>query len=140
MSIGNLACAIGLANTSKIPHIGDYVQGTPFPGPGATGPYIGCSGSNNMNINGICYFDTNVLGEDYTAVGGITVTSDSGVAAGKVARWVSNTSSLSVAADGLCSVSVGGVVTAQASSGLYKCYFTAATVVPANSFFWVFLV
>jgi len=133
MSQGNLGAAIGLANTNKIPFIGLYVQAsTPPPGPEAADSYIG--------VNGSTYYNRNVVDEDYTVAGGLVVNSDSGVAAGKAARWVSNTAQMTVAADGLCSVSAGGVLTATPTTGLYKTYIPAATVIPANSFLWVFLV
>ena len=133
MSQGNLGAAIGLANTSKIPFIGLYAQAsTPPPGPEAADSYIG--------VNGSTYYNRNVVDEDYTVSGGLVVNSDSGVAAGKAARWVSNTAQMTVAADGLCSVSACGVLTATATTGLYKTYIPAAIVIPANSFLWVFLV
>jgi len=132
MSIGNLGAAIGLANTSKIPCVGLYVQAsTPPPGPEASDSYHG--------VNGTGYWSTNWLGEDYTVSGGITVNSDSGAATGKAARWVSNTASLTVSADQTCAVSAGGVATAGTAQA-YKTYNPVGMVIPANSFFWVFLV
>lgn len=132
MSQGNLGCVIGLANTNKQPPIGAYVQAsTPPPGPEATANYLGCNGSQ--------YWASNVINEDYTASGGILVPADSGVATGKNARWVSTGGSpMTVAADGLCAVSAGGVVTALATTGTYKCYLAPGTVVPAGSYLWVF--
>lgn len=133
MSQGNLGAAIGLANTNKVPGIGTYVQtSAPPPGPEAwNAEYIGVNGSN--------YWANNWLGEDYTVSGGITVNSDAGATTGKAARWVSTGgSAMTVAADGLCSVSAGGVVTATPTTGLYKTYLTPASVVPAGSFLWVF--
>ena len=142
MSAGNLGVCIASAavtaggdGTGLVQQpIGGYVQAsTPPPGPEASTGYLG--------VNGSTFYNRNVLSEDYTASGGITVLGDSGAAAGKTARWVSNTSALTVAADQLCSVSAGGVVTATATTGLYKLYCAApAAVIPANSFFWVFLV
>ena len=139
MSQGNLAAAIGLANTSKIPAIGAYVQDSTTPGPSADGPYIGCSGSSTASTNGALYYSTNVLGEDFAVSGGLTVPSDSGAAAGKDARWVSNTAQLTVSADQTIAVSAGGVATAGTAQA-YKTYMAVGTVIPANSFFWVFLV
>lgn len=133
MSQGNLAAAIGLANTNKIPAIGGYVRDESAPGPSADGSYIGVIATQ--------YFDRNVIDEDHTVVGGITVPSTSGVAAGKAAQWVyTGASPVTVAADGLCSVSAGGVVSATATTGLYKTYIPPGTVIPAARWFWVFLV
>lgn len=132
MSQGNLGAAMGLANTSKVPNVGDYVQGsTPAPGWEASDSYIGCNGS--------VYYNRNVLDEDYTVGGGITINGNSGVATGKLARWVSNTAQLTVSADQTCAVSAGGVVTAGAAQA-YKTALPVGTVIPANSFFWVFTV
>lgn len=132
MSIGNLGAAIGLANTSKIPAIGGYFQGgTPPPGWSASDSYAGCNGS--------VYYSYNAIGEDYTAVGGITVNSNSGAATGKLARWVSNTANLTVGADQTIAVSAGGVATA-GTGAAYKTPIATAVVIPANSFFWVFAV
>lgn len=135
MSQGNGAASIGLANTNKIPFIGVYVQAsTPPPGPESEGPYIGINGSTYWNYNP-------VQETDFAITNGFQVQSDSGVAAGKAARLVSTSgSAMTVAADGLCSVSATGVVTATPTTGLYKCYIAPATVIPANSFLWVFLV
>ena len=139
MSQGNLAAAIGLANTNKIPPIGAYVQSAFPPGPEASGPYIGCSGSNTSFPSGACYYATNVLGEDVAVAGGITVPADSGVAAGKLGQWVTTGGApMTVAADGLCSVSATGAVTATATMAKIKCYFLAGTVVPAGKFLWVY--
>ena len=132
MSQGNLACMIGLANTNKIPMIGGYVQSaTPPPGWNADGPYIG--------VNGSVYHASNVLGEDYTVSGGITVVGTSGAAAGKLARWVSNTAQLTISADQTIAVSAGGVATA-GTGAAYKTALPNAIAIPANSFFWVFTV
>ena len=132
MSVGNLGAAIGLANTNKIPFIGTYVQtATPPPGPEASDSYVG--------VNGTGYWNRNVIDEDYTASGGIVVNGNSGVAAGKAARWVSNTAQLTVSADQTCAVTAGGVVTAGTAQA-YKTYNKVGTVIPANSFMWVFLV
>jgi hypothetical protein len=74
-------------------------------------------------------------------VGGFLVPSDSGAAAGKDAQWVTTGASpMTVAADGLCAVSAGGVVTALATTGTFKCYIPAGTVIPAGSYLWVFVV
>ena len=132
MSIGNLGAAIGLANTSKLTAIGGYYQGgTPPPGWSASDNYAGCNGS--------VYYASNVLGEDYTAVGGITVNGNSGAATGKLARWVSNTAQLTVGADQTIAVSAGGVATA-GTGAAYKTALATGVVIPANSFFWVFTV
>jgi hypothetical protein len=132
MSIGNLGAAIGLANTNKIPCIGAYAQGvTPPPGWSASDSYMG--------VNGSVYYNRNVLDEDYTASGGITVNGNSGAATGKLARWVSNTASLTVGADQTIAVSAGGVATA-GTAAAYKTPFAVSAVIPANSFFWVFTV
>ena len=134
MTQGNAAAAIGLANTSKIPMIGGYVRDETTPGPGADGDYMGVIGTQ--------YFDRNPVDEvDWSATGGFTVPATSGAAAGKVARLVSTGASpMTVASDGLCSVSAAGVVTATQTTGLYKTYITPAVVVPAGSFLWVYLV
>jgi len=133
MSQGNACAAIGLANTSKIPMIGGYLQDTTVPGPTADGPYIG--------INSITQWTYNPVQEDFAATNGFTVPATSGAAAGKVGRLVSTGASpMTVAADGLCSVSAAGVVTATATTGLYKTYIAPAAVVPAGAFLWVFLV
>lgn len=134
MSAGNAAAAIGLANTNKIPPIGVYVQtSTPPPGPGASGPYIG--------VNGSTFYSYNALGSDPTQVGGFLVPSNAGAAAGKDAQWVTTGGSpMTVAADGLCAVSAGGVVTALATTGTFKCYIAPGTVIPAGSYLWVFVV
>lgn len=133
MSAGNACAAIGLANTSKIPMIGGYIRDETPPGPGADGPYIG--------MDGITKWTSNVLGEDVTVSGGYNVPAVSGVAAGKVGRYVTTGASpMTVAADGLCSVSATGTITATATTGLYKTYIPAATVIPAGAFLWAFLV
>lgn len=135
MSQGNAGAAIGLANTNKIPGIGNYVQtSTPPPGPEAWDSYIGC--------NGYGYWMYNPVDEaSYSATNGFTVNSDSGTATGKAARLVNTgASDMTVAADGLCSVSAAGVVTATPTTGLYKCYMPAGTVIPAGAYLWVFLV
>jgi hypothetical protein len=135
MSQGNGAAAIGVANTTKIPAIGLYVQAsTPPPGPESEGPYIG--------VNGSSYWSYNPVQEtDFSATNGFTVPGDSGAATGKAARLVSTGASpMTVAADGLCSVSATGVVTATPTTGIYKTYLAPALVVPAGSFLWVFLV
>ena len=132
MSAGNACAAIGLANTNKIPMIGAYVQDITGPvAPGADGPAIGPIGGQ--------YWNNNWLGEDYTEAGGILYPATSGVAAGKVARWVSNTAELVTSADGTVAVSAGGVATA-ATGGAYQSYFAPGVTLPANSFFWAFLV
>jgi hypothetical protein len=114
--------------------IGGYVRDESAPGPGADGNYMGVIGTQ--------YFDRNPVDElDWAATGGFTVPATSGAAAGKTARLVSTGASpMTVAADGLCSVSAGGVVTATATTGLYKTYITPAVVIPAGAFMWVFLV
>ena len=133
MSQGNACAAIGLANTNKIPMIGGYLQNTAAPSPAADGPYIG--------VNSITRWTYNPVQEDFAASGGFTVPATSGAAADKTARLVSTGASpMTVAADGLCSVSAAGVVTATATTGLYKTYIAPATVVPAGAFLWVFLV
>lgn len=132
MSQGNAAAAIGLANTNKIPAIGAYVRNTI--GPSADGEYAG--------VNAQTYWEYNPVQEaDFSASGGFTVPANSGAATGKVARLVSTDADpMTVAADGLCAVSAAGVVTAEATTGLYKTYIAPATVIPAGSFLWVFLV
>ena len=133
MSQGNACAAIGLANTSKVPMIGGYKQDVDAPVGGADGPYVGTNGST--------YWDRDWLGEDYAASGGYVVPATTGAAAGKTARWVSTGgASMTVAADGRCSVSVVGVITATATTGLYKIYLTPGAVIPAGSFLWAFLV
>lgn len=132
MSQGNLGAAIGLANTNKVTAIGGYFQGAaPPPGWDASDNYLGCNGST--------YYNSNVLGEDYTVGGGITVNGNSGAATGKLARWVSNTANLTVGADQTIAVSAGGVATA-GTAAAYKTAFGVGVVIPANSFFWVFTV
>ena len=134
MSQGNASAAIGLANTNKIPAIGGYLQDTTALGPSAEGYYAG--------VNAYGTWDYNPVQEtDYSATGGFTVPSNSGAATGKVARLVfTNAAPMTVAADGLCSVSAAGVVTALATTGLYKTFITAGTVIPAGTYLWVFLV
>jgi hypothetical protein len=132
MSQGNLGADIGLANSSKVPMVGGYHQSITKPGPGA-------GSADYMGVQATSYWNRNWLGENYAVTGGITVLAASGVAAGKLARWVSTGASpMTVAADGLCSVSAAGVVTATPTTGLYKTYITPAKVVPAGSFLWVF--
>lgn len=133
MSQGNACAAIGLANTNKIPMIGGYRQNVAAPSPAADGPYIG--------VNPITTWTYNPVQEDFAASGGFTVPATSGAAAGKTAHLVSTDASpMTVAADGLCSVSAAGVVTATPTTGLYKTYIAPGTVVPADAFIWVFLV
>ena len=134
MSAGNASAAIGLANTNKIPMIGGYLQDTDVPGPSTEGPYIG--------VNSVTYWMYNPVQEtDFATSPGFTAPSDSGAATGKVARLVSTGASpMTVAVDGLCSVSTAGVVTATATTGLYKTFIPAATVIPAGAYLWVFLV
>lgn len=133
MSAGNACAAIGLANTNKIPMIGGYIRDEHAPGPGANGPYAGVIGKG--------YWSRNIMDEDVTVSGGYNVPATSGAATGKVGRWVTTGASpMTVAADGLCSVSATGTITATATTGLYKTYITAATVIPAGSFLWAFLV
>jgi hypothetical protein len=154
MSAGNASAAIGLANTNKQLRLGAYVQDTGLnlagnalsgPGPSADGNYIGCSGSD-VGANGLntaAYWNRNVIEELVGASGNpaFTVPANSGVAAGKTARWTTTGASpMTVAADGLCSVSADGVITATATTGLYKVFVTPATVIPAGSFLWAFLV
>lgn len=134
MSQGNACASIGNANTTKIPAIGGYLQDTTEPGPSAEGPYIGINAYTGWTYNP-------VQETDFSASGGFTVPANSGAATGKTARLVSTGASpMTVAADGLCSVSAAGVVTATATTGLYKTYIAAGTVVPAGAFLWVFLV
>jgi hypothetical protein len=134
MSQGNASAAIGLANTNKIAAIGGYLQDTDVPGPSAEGYYAG--------INSLGIWDYNPVNEtDFSAVGGFTVPSNSGAATGKVARLVStDVAAMTVAADGKCNVTAAGVVTALVTTGLYKTFVTAGTVIPAGRYIWVFLV
>jgi len=127
MSAGNLGASIGNANTVKIPFIGLYVQN--LTSPDAADSYMGCTGTT--------YYNRNVIDEIPSTT--ITVNGNSGAAAGKLARWGTNTASLTVSADQTCAVSGAGVITA-ATGGAFKCYFAVGTVIPANSFFWVFTV
>ena len=149
MSAGNACAMIGLANSNKIPAIGAYVQDTGLnlagttlsgPGPSADGPYIGCSGSD-VGANGLntgTYWNWNVIGELVNPA--YTVPANSGAATGKTASWVWNSASaLTVPADGRIAVS-SGVATAASGSGAYKTYIAAGTVIPAGSYFWVFLI
>jgi hypothetical protein len=142
MSAGNACAAIGLANTSKIPAIGGYVQDTGLPlgsgGPSADGPYIGANGSSSANngLNGGGYWSYNAIGE--LVVPDFLVPANSGAAAGKLAHWVwTDAAPMVVAADGLCDVALG-VVTALATTGTFKTYITPGTIVPAGSYLWVF--
>jgi len=134
MSAGNAAAAIGLANTSKIPMISGYIRDETEPGPAADGEYMGVLGTQ--------YFSRNPVDEaDWSASGGFTVPATSGAAAGKVARLTSTGASpMTVATDGRCSVSAGGVITATVTTGLYKTYIAPGTVVPVGAFLWAFLV
>lgn len=129
MSAGNACAAIGLANTSKIPMIGGYVQDITQPvGPGADGPCIGPIGPG--------YWDHNWMGE--LVVPDFVVPATSGAAAGKLAHWVwTDAAPMVVAADGLCDVALG-VVTALAVTGTFKTYIEPGTTVPAGSYLWVF--
>lgn len=132
MSQGNACAAIGLANTSKIPMIGGYLQDTTLPGPSADGPYIGCIAEG--------YTLTVPAETDWSQAGGFTVPATSGVAAGKVARLVSTGASpMTVSADQTCAVSAGGIVTA-GTGAAYKTYMAVGLVIPANAYFWVFLI
>lgn len=133
MSQGNQGACIGLANTNKVPYIGAYAQDSGVPaGPAAYGGYIG--------VNGVGYWSSNPVQEtDFNAVNGITVAADSGVAAGKVARLVTNTAPLVVSADQTCAVTAAGVATAGAAQA-YKTYMGVGVGIPTNSFFWVFLI
>ena len=135
MSVGNLAAAIGLANTNKILAIGTYVQEAVYSN--GQDSYMGCGSGSDYSPR--LYYNRNVLDEDYTASGGITVNSNSGAATGKLARWVSNTASLTVSADQTIAVTAGGVATA-GTAAAYRTAMPVGTVVPANSFFWVFTV
>ena len=124
MSAGNAAAAIGLANTTKQPAIGQYVQDQTPPGPGADGNYMG--------VQGITVWASNWLGEDP----GFTAPSNNGAATGKLAQWAtSGASPITVPADGRLTIS-GGTAVAASGTGLYKTYIPAATVIPAGSFFW----
>ena len=151
MSAGNASAAVGLANTNKQLRIGAYVQDTGLnlagnalsgPGPSADGNYIGCTGSDiGANaLNSGAYWDYNFLGEDVNPA--FTVPANSGAAAGKTARWVKTSagSTMTVAADGKCSVTPTGIVSATPTTGLYKTFLAAGTVVPVNAFLWVFLI
>ena len=133
MSAGNACAAIGLANTSKIPMIGGYLQDTSTPGPGAEGPYIG--------NNSVTYWPYNPVQEtDYAQAGGYTAPATSGAATGKVARLVyTGASTVTVSADQTCAVSAGGVVTA-GTGAAYATYFSVGTVIPAAMYLWVYLV
>lgn len=131
----NLACtAIGLpagATTNKVVNIGGYVQSGPGdPGPTAWGAVIG--------VNGSTYF-TRRAPPIESVDPPFLVPSDSGVVAGKNARLVTTAGiPLVVPADGLCNVSLTGEVTAAAGVGLYKCYVTPLTTIPAFTGLWVF--
>ena len=133
MSAGNASAAIGLANTVKIPMIGAYVQDITQPvAPGAEGPAIG--------PNGIAQYNYNAQGEDPAEVGGILYPATSGVATGKVARWVWNGAApLTVGVAGLLDVSAAGVATSN-PAGIYKTYITPGTVLPIGVYFWAFVV
>lgn len=133
MSQGNQGACIGLANINKVPYIGAYVQDSGLPaGPAAYGGYVG--------VNGVGYWAYNPVQEtDFSAVNGVTVAADSGVAAGKVARLVTNTAPLVVSADQTCAVSAAGVATAGAAQA-YKTYNPVGLTIPTGSYFWVFLV
>lgn len=127
MSAGNACAVIGLANTNKIPMIGQYVQDITQPvGPGADGPHIGVIGPTT--------WDRNVMGEEV----GFLVPSTSGATAGSDAQWVTTGAApMTVAPDGLCDVTAGEVV-AEAATGTWKTFIPPGTVVPAGSFLWVF--
>lgn len=128
MSAGNAAAAIGLANTNKIPMIGGYIQDTDAPGPDAEGPYIG--------VHGTQYWSYNWLGEDP----GFLAPSDSGAATGKTAQWVtSGAAAVTVPADGRMTITAG-TAAAASGTGLSKSYIAPATVIPAGSYFWAFLI
>lgn len=121
MSAGNAGAAVGLANTSKRAVIGglvadaDATAGVDYLGAGLSSAY-----------------GTNVLGEDVNPAFQVPSCNT-----GKNLQWVTNTASLTVAADRKCAVSGAGVVTASAGTGAFITGVPAATVIPANSFFWV---
>jgi hypothetical protein len=130
MSQGNAAAQIGSATpaTDKIPQIGTYIQDPDAPGPGSIGPYFG--------VQGITYWNNNWLGED----AGFLAPSNSGVAAGKTAQWsTSGASPITVPADGRVTIT-GGTAVAASGTGLSKVFIPAATVIPAGSWFWAFLI
>ena len=132
MSAGNAGAAIGLANTNKIPYIGQYVQDV-HTNAGEAGP---AAAVNYDGVNGATFWNRNVIDELVDPP--FLVLSNSGAAAGKNAHWVTTGASpMTVAADGLCAVALG-VVTALASTGTYKTFLAPGTVVPAGSFLWVF--
>lgn len=131
MSAGNAGAAIGLANTSKQEPIGGYVQDAGVigeAGPGAEENYAG--------INGASYYDSNVLGEE----AGFEANSNSGAAAGKTAQWVTNSGG--VIAAGTTKVAIaGGVATADNTTGTHNIFLVIPTAgIPANSWFWAFLI
>jgi hypothetical protein len=132
MSAGNAGAAIGLANTNKNGPIGVYVQDV-HTNAGEAGPAAEVSYDG---VNGATYWDRNVIDELVDPA--FIVPANSGAAAGKNAHWVTTGAApMTVAADGLCDVALG-VVTALATTGTYKTYLPAATVVPAGAFLWVF--
>lgn len=130
MSAGNACAAIGLANTNKIPHIGEYVQDPDGPpGPSADGPYIG--------VNGSTFYTRNVLGELVDPAYFVPANFDS--ADGLDAQWVTTGGApMTVAVDGRCSVSATGVITATPTTGLFTCVVAPGTVIPAGSYLWAF--
>lgn len=130
MSQGNAGAAVGLANTNKTPMIGAYIQDTIDPN----------AAVNYAGINALSYWGYNPVDERYDITNGFTVNSTSGVSAGKVARLVyTGASPVVIPADGRCSVSAGGVVTAASGAGLYKAYMPNKTI-PTAQYFWVFLI
>ena len=137
MSQGNACASIGNANTTKIPMIGGYLQSVGptspaiAPQPGADGPYIGLMSQGWVPA---------VSESDWSITNGFTVPATSGAAAGKVGRLVTNSGgALTVSADQTCSVSAAGVAAAGAAQA-YRTYIPVNTVIPINSFFWVYLV
>ena len=141
MSAENACVVIGLDTGEKIPAIGTYVQNSGLPpGPAADGPYIGVNGSataaDPVSLSGY-YWTENFLGEDVGEV--MEVPGNSGVAAGKNARWVTTGgATLTVPADSKCAVDAAGVVTALTGTGTYITNVPATKVIPAGAFLWVF--
>jgi len=134
MSVANVGAAIGLANTNKLGQIGTYVQDTGAVGTGSD-PGPSTTLSSFIGVNGDTAWPYNAIGEPVQP--NLTVPSNSGVTAGKVAQWVTNTSIL---AEGTARVDVtAGVVTANNASGTHDIFCIPTNrSLPANSFMWVF--
>lgn len=133
MSAANIGAAIGLANTNKLGQIGSYVQDAGAIGTGGdAGPSTTLS--SFIGVNGDSYWTYNAINEPVQP--DLTVASNSGATAGRLAQWCTNSADL---AAGTTRVNVSnGVATANAS-GLFDIFcLPTGRALPANSYFWCF--